>query len=113
MKLVIAYIRPEKLTEVKQALAKNAIFNISVTNSLGSGREGGYSETYRGAVLEMNLRQRARLELAVNEPYLDKTIKAISEGARTGETGDGLIFVVDLAKAVRIRTGELDDDAIG
>ncbi|MEO1174970.1 MAG: P-II family nitrogen regulator [Myxococcota bacterium] len=113
MKLVIAYIRPERLNEVKQSLAKAEIYNMSVTNSLGSGRQGGYSETYRGAVMEMNLHQKARLELAVNDEYLEKTLAAITDGARTGETGDGVVFVVELVQAVRIRSGETGNDAIG
>ncbi len=113
MKLVISYIRPEKLNDVKQALAKREIFNMSVTNSLGCGRQGGYSETYRGAVMEVNLFQKVRLEIAVNDEFLEKTLEGITEGARTGGTGDGTIFVVELAEAIRIRTGETGDAAIG
>lgn len=113
MKLVIAYIRPEKLNDVKQSLAKREIYNMSVTNSLGCGRQGGYSETYRGAVMEVNLIQKVRLEIAVNDEFLDSTIDAIREGAETGQTGDGTIFAMELHEVVRIRTGERGTDAIG
>ena len=113
MKLIIAYIQPHKLKDVKQALYKAEIFKLSVTNSLGCGQQKGYHESYRGVGLEVNLLKKLRLEIAVNENYVEKTIKAIIEGAKTGQIGDGKIFVMDLQDCIRIRTGEKGGDAIG
>ena len=113
MKLIIAYIQPHKLQDVKKSLYKNEVFKISVTNAMGCGAQKGYHESYRGVDFEVNLLKKVRLEIAVNEDYVDKTIKAIIEGARTGEIGDGKIFVIDLGDCIRIRTGETGSDAIG
>ncbi|MBN2403074.1 MAG: P-II family nitrogen regulator [Spirochaetes bacterium] len=113
MKLIIAYIQPEKLNDVKNELTKKDVCKMSVTNSLGCGTQGGYHETYRGVDMEINLLQKVRLEIAVNEDYVDKTIKAIIKGAKTGRIGDGKIFVVNLEKCIRIRTEETGSDAIG
>ena len=106
MKLLIAYIRPERLTAVKQALYAKNIYSMSVTNILGAGRQKGFTETYRGVVMEVNLLKKVRLEIGVNDDFLDKAIEAIKKGAHTGKEGDGVVFVVELAKALRIRTGE-------
>ena len=113
MKLVIAYIQPHKLQDVKQALYKNKIFKMSVTNALGCGEQKGYHESYRGVEFEVNLLKKVRLELAINEDFLDKTIETIVEGAKTGQIGDGKIFVLDLKECIRIRTGERGQKAIG
>ena len=113
MKLIIAYIQPEKLNDVKQELFKEGITKMSVTNSLGCGQQSGYTESYRGAEIEVNLLQKIRLEIAVNEEFAENTISAIIKGARTGEIGDGKIFVTDLTDCVRIRTGEKGKEAIG
>ena len=113
MKLIIAYIQPEKLTDVKESLYRADIKKMSVTTSLGCGQQGGYTETYRGVEMEVNLLKKTRLEIAVNENYVQKTIDAIIAGARTNTIGDGKIFVVDLVKCVRIRTGEEGEEAIG
>jgi nitrogen regulatory protein P-II 1 len=113
MKLIIAYIQPHKLQDVKQALYKNEIYKVSVTNALGCGEQKGYHESYRGVEFEVNLLKKVRLEIAVNEAFLDKTIEAIIEGAKTGRIGDGKIFVLDLAECVKIRTGERGREAIG
>ena len=113
MKLIIAYIQPEKLNDVKNELAKNEIAKMSVTNSLGCGQQGGYTETYRGVDMEVNLLQKVRLEIAVNDKFLDKAIKAIIAGAKTGKIGDGKIFVTNLEQCIRIRTEETGADAIG
>ncbi len=113
MKLIIAYIQPHKLPDVKEALSKADIFKMSVTNALGCGQQKGYHETYRGVDLEVNLLKKVRLEIAVNDDFEEATVKAISEGARSGNIGDGKIFVLDLGKCVRIRTGETGDEAIG
>ena len=113
MKLVIAYIQPEKLIDVKQALYKKEVFKMSVTNALGCGQQRGYSETYRGVEIEVNLLKKVRLEIAVNDNYAEPTVEAIIEGARTGNIGDGKIFVIDLPDCIRIRTGERSGAAIG
>jgi len=113
MKLVIAYVQPEKLNAVKQSLYKNEIYKMSVTNALGCGQQKGYHESYRGVDVEVNLLKKVRIEVAVNDDFVDPTVKAIVEGARTGKIGDGKIFVIDLQKVVRIRTGETGQQAIG
>ena len=113
MKLVIAYIQPEKLVDVKQALYKKEVFKMSVTNALGCGQQRGYSETYRGVEIEVNLLKKVRIEIAVNDRFAEPTVEAIIEGARTGNIGDGKIFVTDLPDCIRIRTGERGGDAIG
>jgi len=113
MKLIIAYIQPHKLQDVKQSLYKNEVFKMSVTNALGCGAQKGYHESYRGVEFEVNLLKKVRLEIAVNEDFVQKTIDAIIEGARTGQIGDGKIFIVDLSQCIRIRTGEKDGEAIG
>lgn len=113
MKLVIAYVQPEKLNDVKQALYAAEIYKVSVSNALGCGQQKGYHETYRGVDIEVNLLKKVRLEIGVNEPFVQPTIDAIVKGARTGEIGDGKIFVVPLERCVRIRTGEEGNDAIG
>lgn len=113
MKLVIAYIQPEKLNDVKQALYEKEIFKLSVTTALGCGQQKGYHENYRGSNIEVNLLKKTRLEIAVNEQYLQATIDTIVEAARTGSIGDGKIFVVALEQCIRIRTGETDAVAIG
>ncbi len=113
MKLIIAYIQPEMLNKVKQALYEKQIFKMSVTNSLGCGQQKGYHESYRGSEVEVNLLKKLRLEVAVNDEYVDATIDAITEAARTGNIGDGKIFVIELARCVRIRTGETGSVAIG
>ena len=113
MKLVIAYIQPHKLQDVKKALYAAEVYKMSVTNALGCGEQLGYEESYRGIKFEVNLLKKVRLEIAVNEDFLDKTVEAIVKGARTGQIGDGKIFVVDLAECIRIRTGDKGKEAIG
>lgn len=113
MRLITAYIRPEKLTDVKQALVEAQILKISVSNALGCGDERAAHEQYRGVDVEVDLHQKVRLEIAVNEPYVQKTIDAIVAGGKTGQVGDGKIFITALEDCVRIRTGERGDDAIG
>ncbi len=113
MKLIIAYVQPERLTAVKQALYEKEIYKISVTNALGCGQQKGYHETYRGVGVEVNLLKKIRIEIAVNDDFIQSTIDAIVSGARTGKIGDGKIFVVALDECIRIRTGETGSDAIG
>ena len=86
---------------------------MSVTNALGCGEQKGYHESYRGVDFEVNLLKKVRLEIAVNEDFVDKTIDAIVEGAKTGQIGDGKIFVLELIECIRIRTGEKGKKAIG
>ena len=113
MKLIIAYIQPEKLNDVKQALYEAKVFKMSVTNALGCGQQKGYHESYRGVDIEVNLLKKVRLEIAVNEDFVEATTEAIIRGARSGEIGDGKIFVVDMVDCIRIRTGESGPEAIG
>ena len=113
MKLIIAYIQPHKLKDVKQALYKEEVYKMSVTNSLGCGQQKGYHESYRGVGIEVNLLKKVRLEIAVNDNFVERTVKAIIEGARTDQIGDGKIFVLDLHDCIRIRTGEKGSKAIG
>jgi nitrogen regulatory protein P-II 2 len=113
MKLIIAYIQPEALNEVKQSLYDIEVFKMSVTNALGCGQQKGYHETYRGADIEVNLLKKVRIEIAVNDEYVDSTTAAIIKGARTGNIGDGKIFVIDMTECIRIRTGEKGHDAVG
>jgi nitrogen regulatory protein P-II 1 len=113
MKLITAYIQPTKLPDVKQALFQADVRKMSVTNALGCGQQMGYHESYRGADLEVNLLKKIRIDIAVNEGFVQPTIDAIIKGARSGQIGDGKIFVTDLVDCVRIRTGETGTEAIG
>lgn len=113
MKLIIAYIRPECLNSVKQALYAREIYKISITNALGCGQQKGFARAFRGALEEVHLLKKVRLAIGVNDNYVDKTIEGIVEGARTGHIGDGKIFVLPMAECVRIRTGERGEAAIG
>jgi len=113
VKLIIAYIQPHKLNDVKQALYAAEIHKMSVTNALGCGQQKGYHETYRGVDIEVNLLKKVRLEIAVNEEFVKPTVEAIIQGARTGKIGDGKIFILNLERCIRIRTGEEGKAAIG
>jgi len=113
MKLIVAYIQPEKLSDVKQSLYEAEVYKMSVTNALGCGQQRGYHEQYRGVDIEVNLLKKVRLEVAVNDSFVKPTLDAIIKGARTGQIGDGKIFVLDLPECIRIRTGETGSDAIG
>jgi nitrogen regulatory protein P-II 1 len=113
MKLIIAIIQPYKLEEVKEELYRADVNLITVSEVLGHGRQKGVTEIYRGAKETGNLLRKIRLEIAVNDNFVESTIKAIMRGAKTGETGDGKIFVLDLKECVRIRTEERGSQAIG
>ena len=113
MKLIIAMIQPHKLPDVKKALFRAEVYKMTVTNALGCGQQKGFTETYRGVIHEVNLLKKVRLEIAVNEDFVEPTIKAIIEGARSDSIGDGKILVLDLAECIRIRTGERGSRAIG
>ena len=113
MKLVTAYIQPERLNNVKQSLYEKKIYKMSVTNVLGCGQQKGYNQRFRGVVTEVNLLKKICLKIAVNDEFVQPCIDAIIKGARTGEIGDGKIFVTSLEQCVRIRTGETGPEAIG
>ena len=113
MKLITAYIQPHRLEEVKMALVTAGVGKMSVTNSLGCGAQQGYHESYRGVEFDVNLLKKVRVELAVNDEFVEKAIAAIIDGAKTGQIGDGKIFVTELVDCIRIRTGEKGSDAIG
>ena len=113
MKLIIAMIQPHKLPDVKKALYDAQVFKMTVTNALGCGQQKGYTETYRGVIHQVNLLKKVRLEIAVNEDFVQPTIDAVIRGAKTGKIGDGKIFVLELPECIRIRTGEKGTEAIG
>lgn len=113
MKLVIAYIQPEKLEAVKKSLHEMEIFRISVTSALGCGQQNGCSEGYPGDDCEVNLLKKIRIEIAVNDSFVEATVGAIIKGARTGNIGDGKIFIMPLEECIRIRSGEVGGEAIG
>ena len=113
MKLITAYIQPEKLPDVKRALYAADVRKMSVSSALGCGQQGGYSESYRGVLTEVNLLKKIRLEIAVNDHFVEPTVEAIMKAARTGNIGDGKIFITHLEECIRIRTGEKGSEAIG
>ena len=113
MKLIVAIIQPTKLPDVKQALFDAKVYKMTVTNVIGCGQQAGYTESYRGSIIEVNLLKKVRLEIAVNENFVQRTTDAITRGARSGEIGDGKIFVLELPQCIRIRTGETGEAAIG
>ncbi|HMA26798.1 MAG: P-II family nitrogen regulator [Solirubrobacterales bacterium] len=112
MKLVIGIVRPEKANDVLEALYRAEVRGVSMSRIQGHGGELDHVETYRGTTVKVELAEKVRFEIAVTDPFVEPTIKALSEGARTGEVGDGKIFVVPLERAVRIRTGEADNAAV-
>jgi nitrogen regulatory protein P-II 1 len=101
------------LNEVKQELFKAEVYKISITNALGCGQQKGYTEQFRGVEMEVNLLKKVRVEIAVNDNFVKPTVDAIIRGARSGEIGDGKIFVLPIEEAIRIRTGETGSVAIG
>jgi len=113
MKLIIAIIKPHRLEEVKKELYKTEVNLITVSEVLGHGRQKGITEVYRGVKESGNLLRKVRLEIAVNDDFVKPTINAIIKGAKTGEIGDGKIFVLDLNDCIRIRTEERGSAAIG
>ena len=113
MKLIIAIIQPEKIDAVKKALFDADIHKMTVSRVRGCGQQRGYTESYRGQIHSVNLLEKIRLEIAVNDEFLKPTIDAIFRGAQTGTIGDGKIFVMNLEECYRIRTAETGSDAIG
>ena len=112
MKLIIAIIKPFKLDEVREALNRLGVSGMTVSEVKGYGRQKGHTEIYRGAEYVVNFLPKVRIEVAVASEQADRVIEALTTSARTGQIGDGKIFVAPLDHAVRIRTGETDDDAL-
>ena len=113
MKLIVAIVRPEKLNEVLEALFQAEVRGLTLSRVQGHGGETERVETYRGTTVKMELHEKVRLEIGVSEPFVKPTVEAILKAARTGEVGDGKIFVLDLQETIRIRTGETGGVAIG
>jgi nitrogen regulatory protein P-II 1 len=112
MKLIVAIIRPDRLNEVLEALYRAEVTGLTVSRVLGHGGETDRVETYRGTTVKMELQEKVRLEIGVSEPFVDVTVRAILTSARTGEVGDGKVFVLDVNQVHRIRTGERDELAV-
>ena len=112
MKLIIAVIKPFKLDEVREALSAIGVQGITATEVKGFGRQKGHTELYRGAEYVVDFLPKIKLEIAVSDELLDKTIETVSKSASTGKIGDGKVFVLDLQDAIRVRTGERGDDAL-
>ena len=112
MKLVIGIVRPEKANDVLEALVRADVRGFSLSRVQGHGGERDRVETYRGTTVKIGLSDKIRFEVAVSDPFVEPTIEALCGGGRTGEVGDGKIFVVPLERVVRIRTGETDDLAV-
>ena len=112
MKLVIGIVRPEKANDVLETLYRAEVRGVSMSRVQGHGGELDRVETYRGTTVKMGLAEKVRFEIAVSEPFVEPTIEALIEGARTGEVGDGKIFVLPLERAIRIRTGDTEEGAV-
>ncbi|ETR77811.1 nitrogen regulatory protein P-II 1 [Afipia sp. P52-10] len=112
MKLIVAIIKPFKLDEVRQALTEIGVHGMTVTEVKGYGRQKGHTEIYRGAEYVVNFLPKLRIEVAVDSSLADKAVEVITARARTGQIGDGKVFVTTIENAVRIRTGETDSDAL-
>jgi nitrogen regulatory protein P-II 1 len=112
MKKIDAIIKPHKLEDVREALNEAGISGITVSEVKGYGRQKGHSETYRGAEYKIDFLPKVKLEIAISDELVDRCIEIIIETAKTGKIGDGKIFVTNLERAVRIRTGEENDDAV-
>lgn len=112
MKMIMAIIKPFKLDDVREALAESGIAGITVTEVKGFGRQKGHTELYRGAEYVVDFLPKVKLEVAVSDEQVDRVVEAIVKAAGTGKIGDGKVFVYELERVVRIRTGELDADAL-
>ncbi len=112
MKMVMAVIKPFKLDDVREALAEQGVTGITVTEVKGFGRQKGHTELYRGAEYVVDFLPKVKLEVAVTDDHVELVVEAIVKAAGTGKIGDGKVFVYDLGSVVRIRTGELDADAL-
>tara|TARA_Y100000591_G_C21828587_1_gene698190 strand:+ start:289 stop:663 length:375 start_codon:yes stop_codon:yes gene_type:complete len=112
MKLITAVIKPFKLDEVREALLSVGVTGLTVTDVKGYGRQKGHTELYRGSEYEVDLLPKTKIEIAVSDDKADEVVEAISTSANSNKIGDGKIFVVDLNQLVRIRTGDLNEDAL-
>jgi nitrogen regulatory protein P-II 1 len=112
MKLIVAIIRTDKLSDVLEALYRAEVRGLAVSHVQGHGGELEKVETYRGMTVKMELQEKVRLEIGVSEPFVERTVKAILASARTGEVGDGKVFVLPVEHVYRIRTGEVDEEAV-
>jgi nitrogen regulatory protein P-II 1 len=112
VKLVIGIVRPEKANDVLEALYRAEVRGISMSRVQGHGGELDRVETYRGSTVKVEVSDKVRFEIAVTDPFVQATIDALCEGGRTGEVGDGKVFVIPVERAVRIRTGETDEAAV-
>jgi len=112
MKMIVAIIRPDRLNEVLEGLYRSDVRGLTVSRVLGHGGETERVETYRGTTVKVELQEKVRLEIGVSDPFVLPTVNAILAGARTGEVGDGKIFVLDVAQVYRIRTGERNEAAV-
>jgi nitrogen regulatory protein P-II 2 len=113
MKRIVAIIQPERLPEVKQALFNAEIFKMTISKVKGCGQQKGYSSSYRGQVREVNLLDKIRIGIVVNDDFVQPTVDAIIKGARTGNIGDGKIFIMPIEQCIRIRTGDEGNEAVG
>lgn len=112
MKYIVAVVRPERLSAVKEALFRVAVTGMTITRVSGHGGEHEIIEHYRGSSVVLEFRDKVRIEMAVSEPFVEPTVRAIMDAAQTGEVGDGKIFIQPLEQVIRIRTGERDVDAL-
>lgn len=112
MKLIVAVVRPDKLNDVLEALYRAEVRGLTVSRVMGHGGETEQVENYRGTTVKMGLQEKMRLEIGVSEPFVAPTVKAILAAARTGDVGDGKVFVLDVEQVHRIRTGERDEAAV-
>lgn len=112
MKLIVAVIRPDKLNDVLEALYRSEVRGLTVAGVQGHGGEMEQMETYRGMTVKMELHEKIRLEIGVSDSFVERTVQAILRGARTGDVGDGKVFVLPVDKVYRIRTGEQDEEAV-
>ena len=112
MKLIVAIIRPDRLNEVLEALYRAEVRGLTVSRVLGHGGETDRVETYRGTTVKMELQEKVRLEIGVSEPFVGITVNPVLASARTGEVGDGKVFVLEVDQVHRIRTGERDEGAV-
>ncbi|HSV99319.1 MAG TPA: P-II family nitrogen regulator [Sedimentisphaerales bacterium] len=113
MKYIVGVIQPDRLDEVLKRLTEEEVHLVTVSNVLGRGRQKGIAQVYRSHKEQGSLLKKVKVEIAVNEQFVEKTIRAITGGAQSGQIGDGKIFVMDLQECIRIRTGERGGDAIG